>query len=131
MDTNYNRLRTPVRLEDNKVLKIPVLKAETKYNRSSNLEVILLLFISNHLYRNSVINNGVKSCLQSLIQSYPHDSVLVQTYMNALNISYSLKDYSSLLHIQNKASTRTTFGTFFFHSIPFKAPQNLKTAERK
>ena len=44
-------------------------------------------------------------------------------------LSYSLKDYSSHLHIQNKASPRTTFGTFFFHLISFNAPQNLKTAE--
>ena len=56
--------------------------------RSSNLKLILLLFISNHLYLNSVINNGVKNCLQSLIQSYPRDYVLVQTYMNALNFLF-------------------------------------------
>ena len=45
MDANHNRLRTPVRLEDNWVLKIPLLKAEKKYDRSSNLSFILLIFI--------------------------------------------------------------------------------------
>ena len=43
-----------------------------------------------------------------------HLFILVETYMNALNFfSYSLNDYSSPLHIQNEASSRTTFGTFF------------------
>ena len=56
-----------------------------------------------------------------------HDSVLAETYMNALNFfSCSLKYYSSPLYIQNK-----TFGTFFFLLISFKELQNLKTAEGK
>ena len=56
-------------------------------------------------------------------------------YMNAincffLNVDESLRDYSSPLNIQNKANSRTTFGKrFFFHMIPFKALQNLKTVE--
>ena len=45
MDANHNPLRTPVRLEDNWVLKIPLLKAAKKYDRSSNLSFILLIFI--------------------------------------------------------------------------------------
>ena len=32
----------------------------------------------------SVINNWEKSCLESYIQSEPHDSVLAETYMNAI-----------------------------------------------
>ena len=73
------------------------------------------LFQKNIFWLKSIIKNWPKSCLQSFIQSYPHDSVLVETYMNTLNFfSYSLQDYYSPLHKQNEASSRRTFGTFFF-----------------
>ena len=66
---------------------------------------------------------------------YPKWNSWFSVYMNAincffLNVDESLRDYSSPLNIQNKANSRTTFGRrFFFHMIPFKALQNLKTVE--
>ena len=47
-----------------------------------------------------------------------------------LNVSVSLNDKSSPLHLQKKANSPTTFSKFFFfHLISFKAPQNLKIVE--
>ena len=47
-----------------------------------------------------------------------------------LNVYASLKDYFSALHMENKANSRTPFGTIFFlNLISFKEPQNLKTVK--
>ena len=41
--------------------------------------------------------------------------ILTSTRSNAfLNVDVSLNDYSSPLHVQNKANSRATFSTFFF-----------------
>ena len=109
-DASWTQITTagPARLEDNWVLNIPLFKAEKKYDWSSNLNFILLIFIPRkHFWLNSVINNWGKSCLESFIQSEPHDSVLAETRTNAtnyffLNVDICLKDYSSPLHIENK-----------------------------
>ena len=76
------------------------------------------LLPKNYFWLNSVINNWGKSCLDSFIQSEPHDSVLAETYMNAincffLNVDICLTDYSSTLHTQNKKSSRSRFGLIF------------------
>ena len=76
------------------------------------------LFPKNYFWLNSVINNWGKSCLDSFIWSEPHDSVLAETYMNAincffLNVDICLTDYSSTLYIQNKKSSRSRFGLIF------------------
>ena len=92
MDASHNRLRTPVRLEDNWVLKIPLLKAEKKYDRSSNLSFILLIFIPKiniFDYFDSVIKKWEESFLESFIQSEPHDSALAETYMSAIDSFFS------------------------------------------
>ena len=47
-----------------------------------------------------------------------------------LNVDESLRDYSSPLNIQNKANSRRNLANVsFFHMIPFKALENLKTVE--
>ena len=46
MDANHNRLRISVRLKDNWVLKIPLLKADKKYDRI----IILLIFIPKIIF---------------------------------------------------------------------------------
>ena len=44
--------------------------------------------------------------------------ILTSTRSNAfLNVDVSLNDYSSPLHVQNKANSRVTFSTFFFFFI--------------
>ena len=68
--------------------KLPLIvhvSVSKKPNKWDNKRYLIYLV---HLYLNSVINNGVKNCLQSLIQCYPRDYVLVQTYMNALNFLF-------------------------------------------
>ena len=55
---------------------------------------------------------------------------LTSTRSNAfLNLNVSLNDYSSPLHVQNKANSRATFSTFFFSFDLFQGtakPQNRR-----
>ena len=81
----------------------------------TQLSTIERKVVSNHLSK-------VKLMIQCLHERYQ--------LLFFLNVDESLRDYSSPLKIQNKAISRTTFGEgFFFHMIPFKALQNLKTVE--
>ena len=60
-DAPWTQITTagPVRLEDNKVLKIPLFQAEKKYDRSSSLNLILLTIVpKNFFWLNSVIKIG-------------------------------------------------------------------------
>ena len=72
---------------------------------STQLSTIEWRVVSNHL-----------SKVTHMIPSLP------KLNLNFFLSLYSLKDYSSHLHIQNKASPRTTFGTFFFSFDLFQCP---------
>ena len=72
---------------------MPLLKAENKYDRSSNLNFILLLFIPKinfFDFFDSVIKKWEKSFLESFIQSEPHDSALAETYMSAIDSFFQM-----------------------------------------
>ena len=58
---------------------------------------------------------------------------LTSTRSNAfLNVDVGLNDYSSPLHVQNKANSRATFSTFFlFHLISFKAGRKTSKPSRE
>ena len=76
-------------LEDNQVLKITLLEAENKYDRSSNLNFILLLFIpKKYLFLTEPKKYLEKSCLESFIQSEPNDCFVAEAYMNAINFFF-------------------------------------------
>ena len=106
MDSNHNRPRTPVQLEYNfdyiqaaqvlKVLKSPEdsTSQSRKEDQSSSLNFILFLFFQKEIHIflfYSVIKTSEKSCLESFIKSEPHDSVLAETYINAINCSFKCR----------------------------------------
>ena len=106
VDSNHNRPRTPVQLEYNfdyiqaaqvlKVLKSPEdsTSQSRKEDQSSSLNFILFLFFQKEIYIflfYSVIKTSEKSCLESFIKSEPHDSVLAETYINAINCSFKCR----------------------------------------
>ena len=98
---------------------ITLLEAENKYDRSSNLNFILLLFIPKKYFLTEPQKYWEKSCLESFIQGEANDSFVAKTYVNAINfffffdVEVSLNDYSSPLHMQNKTSFRTTLVQLF------------------
>ena len=137
VDANHNRLRTPVRLDDKWVLKIPLLKGENKYDRSKIWTLFShYLFPKSIFELNSVIKNREKSFLEVFSKfsqvnlMIPFLPKLTWTLSIAfLNVYVSLEDHSSPLHVQNEASPRSKFSPYFFLLISFKAPQNLKTVD--
>ena len=108
VDSNHNRPRTPVQLEYNfnyiqaaqvlEVLKSP--EDSTSQNRKEVRSVkqfelySLSIFPKRNIYIFlffSVIKTSEKSCLESFIKSEPHDSVLAETYINAINCSFKCR----------------------------------------
>ena len=108
----------------------------SKMKRSTIGQAIWTLFFYYLFPKNILTELNYQQLREKLSRIiFPKWNSWFSAYMNAincffLNVDESLRDYSSPLNIQNKANSRTTFGKgFFFHMIPFKALQNLKTVE--
>ena len=104
-DATWTQITTvaPVRLKDNEVLNIPLLKAEKKYDRSSNLNFILLIIPKKFfpLTELSTIGRNVVSNHLSKVNLMIHAINHFFIYFFFM-VDICLKDYSSPLYIENK-----------------------------
>ena len=115
-------------------MKITLLEAENKYDRSSNLNFILLLFIPKKYFLTEPQKYWEKSCLESFIQGEANDSFVAKTYVNAINFFFFLMLKLVLMTTPalcicriKQVPARLWYN--FFHLNSLEAPQNLKTVE--